>query len=129
MRLPASELDWANRSEPMADLGGIGLIHVEEVRHHRLHDWLASVIRRHRYEAAKNLERPTVPVFGDVVKGGEAGVDESAQVLTDRLAAFPVSDAEIAPGIFDEASRNLYRTFCRRFPSRKPRAILERLFL
>ena len=51
----ASETDRANRSEPMADLGGISLIHVEEVRHHRLHHRLAGVIRRHRYEATENL--------------------------------------------------------------------------
>jgi len=53
MRLPASELD---RAKPIRTNGGSWwdrLIHVEEVRHHRLHDWLASVIRRHRYEAAK----------------------------------------------------------------------------
>ncbi len=95
----------------MADLGGIGLIHVEEVRHHRLHDRLAGVIRRHRYDAAENLERPTVPVFGDVVKGGETRVDESAQVLTDRLPAFPIGYAEVALSILDEA----VKTFAERF--------------
>ena len=52
----APELDRSNRSGPVADLGGIGLIHIEEVRHHRLHDRLAGVIRRHRYEAVENLE-------------------------------------------------------------------------
>jgi hypothetical protein len=107
----ALKRDGANRSEPLADLGGIGLIHVEEVRHYRLQDRLAGVIRRHRYGAAENLERPAVPVFADVVKGGEPGVDESAQVLTDRLPAFPIGYAQVARGMLDEA----VKTFAERF--------------
>lgn len=59
--------------------------------------------RRHRYDSAENLEPPTVPVFADVVKGSEPRVDESAQVLTDCLSAFPIGFAEVARGILDEA--------------------------
>jgi hypothetical protein len=59
----ASELDPANRFEPVSDLREIGLVHVEEVRHHGLHYRLAGVVRRHRYDPMENLERPSAPVL------------------------------------------------------------------
>jgi hypothetical protein len=60
---------------PTADFGGIGLVHVKEVGHHRPDYSLAAVVRRHGDNASKDLDRAAVPIFGDVVKGAETCVD------------------------------------------------------
>ena len=56
----ASELDGADRTKPPADLAGVFLVHVEKVRHHRLHYWFAFVIRGHPDRTAKYLQRASV---------------------------------------------------------------------
>ena len=102
-RIIALKRDRAHRSNPAADLGGICLVHIEEMRHHRLHDLFAAVIRCHGDNAAKDLDQSAVPVFGHVVKCGEPRIDEGPQILTDRLASIPFRDTEATPGILHKA--------------------------
>ena len=102
-----SEGDRADRADPAANLGVVGIVHVEEVRHHRLHRRLAAIIRRHRDDAAEHLERSAIQVLHNIVPRGEAGIDEGAQVLPDRLASVPVGDTEIADGVVGEAVETL----------------------
>src|ERR1700676_3460103 len=99
----ASELNRSHRSNPMTNLGGIFLVHVEEVRHHRFDDRLAAIIRLHGDDAAEDLKLPAVPVFEDVVMGCETRIDEGAQILADGLASVPISNAEVTDGILGKA--------------------------
>ncbi len=94
--------DRPDRPDPAADLGGIRFIHVEEMGHHRPHDLLAVVVRRHCHDAAKDLQRSAIPVFGYVMECGEAGINERAQIVPDGFASVPVGDTEIARRVFDE---------------------------
>ena len=71
--------------------------------HGRPHGGLALVVRRHRDDAAKDFERATIPVFDYIVMSGEAGIDERAQILADRLAPVPIGNAEVTDGILREA--------------------------
>src|SRR6516225_7296795 len=41
----ASELDGTDRTKPPTDLAGVSLVHVEKVRHHRLHYGFTFVVR------------------------------------------------------------------------------------
>src|ERR1700734_3019116 len=81
----------AHRPNPTADFGGIGLVHVKEVGHHRPDHPLAAVVRRHGDNASKDLDRAAVPIFGDVVKGGETRVDEGPEIL--RITSRPFHSA------------------------------------
>src|SRR5882757_9172883 len=94
--------DRAYRADPAADLGWIGFVHVEKMRHGRLLRRHARIIERHCHGAVKNLERWAVPVFDHLMIGGESRVYEGTQVLTDRLAPVPIGNAEIAHGILRE---------------------------
>lgn len=93
----------AHRPNPTADFAGIGLVHVKEVGHHRPYDSLAAVVRRHGDNASEDLDRPAVPIFGHLVKGGETRVDEGPEVLTDHFASVPFRDAKTARGILHKA--------------------------
>jgi hypothetical protein len=101
--LHASELNRSHRSDPVTNFGGILLVHVEEVRHHRFHDRLTAVIRLHGDDAAEDLEPAAVPVFEDVVMGCETRIDEGAQVLADGLASMPIGNTEVTDGIFGKS--------------------------
>src|ERR1700722_16608187 len=101
--LEASELNRPHGSNPVTNLGGILLVHVEEVRHHRFHDRLATVIRFHGNDAAEDLKRPTVPIFKDVMMRRETGIDEGAQILSDGLASMPVSNTEVTDSVLGKA--------------------------
>src|ERR1700691_2402856 len=79
------------------------LVHVEEMRHHRLDDGLAAVIRLHCHDAAKDFERPTIPIFENIVMCCESGIDESAQILADGLTTMPIRDTEVADRILGKA--------------------------
>ena len=63
---------------PMADLGRIGFVHIEEMRHGGMRWRFALVIRCHRHDTAKYLEGSAIPVFKDVVVSCEPSVDEFA---------------------------------------------------
>src|SRR5258708_6309842 len=93
----------AYRSIPVADLGGVGLVHIEEVGHGRSRNRLALVIRCHRDDTTKDLERAAIPVFKHVVMGGEPRVNKRAQVLPDGIAPVPVSNAKVADGVLRKA--------------------------
>jgi len=73
------------------------------MRHDRPHERFALVVRRHRNNAAKDFERPAVPVFNDIVLGSETGVDERAQIPADLLAAIPFCNTGPAYSIFSKA--------------------------
>jgi helix-turn-helix protein len=46
----------------MADFREVLLVHIEKMRHHRLHRRLGIVVGRHGDDAAKDLERAAVPI-------------------------------------------------------------------
>ena len=64
---------------------------------------MRGVVRPHSDDAAEDLEGAAVPVFRDVVVGGEASIDEGAEVFTDDVTAVPLGDAEAAGCVFREA--------------------------
>src|SRR5260221_2040460 len=97
------ELDGADRAEPPTDLAWVLVIHVEEVRHHRLYDRFVFVIRRHLNRTAKDLQRATVPVLDDIVQGGKARIDEGPEILANLLAPVPIRNAKIASRVFGKA--------------------------
>jgi hypothetical protein len=76
------------------------------MRHHWLHNGLAAVIGCHSHNAAKDLERSAIPVLSDIVKRGKPRVDKGSQILTYCLAAVPLSHAEAAGCILDEAVKS-----------------------
>lgn len=61
-----------------------------------------AVVRCHVDDAAKNLQEARIPELSDVMKGGEARIDESFQVCTNCLTALPVRYAQVAHGILGE---------------------------
>jgi hypothetical protein len=107
----ALERDRAHRTDPGADLGGIGLVHVEEVGHDRPDYCLAPVVRSHSDNATEDLNRPTVPILGHVVKSGEAGIDEDSQIFADDFAPIPLRNAKPARGILHQAVKTLAKGF------------------
>src|SRR5215472_1653228 len=109
--ITASELDGADGAIPPADLAGFVLVHVEKVCHHRLQHWFASVIRSHRNRTAKYLQRPSIPVFDDIVPGGKAGINEGTQILTNLLASMPIRDAKVAGCVLGETVETLPECF------------------
>src|SRR5215469_3881339 len=107
----ASELEGADRTNPPADLAGVFLVHVEKVRHHRLHYRFAFVMRGHRNRTAKYLQRASVPVFDNLVQGGKAGIDEGTQILANLLASVPIRDAKVASSVLGKAVEALAECF------------------
>jgi Protein of unknown function (DUF3626) len=86
-RTTSRKCRWTDSSNPSTNLGRIFLVHVKEMGHRGPHSRFALVIRNHRHDAAEYLERAAVPVFDDIVMGGKAGVDERAQILSNRLSS------------------------------------------
>src|ERR1700722_7353942 len=82
--------DGADSSDPAADLGWIGWVHVEEVGHRRFPGRDAGIIERHSDLAMEDLELRAIPVFDHFVKRGESGVDKGAQIRTDRFPSLPI---------------------------------------
>ena len=87
----------------MLHLGWLVRIHVEEVCHGRLHNALGLIIWCHPHRAPEDLQKATVPIFLDVMQGGEAGINEGFQVVADGIAPMPVSNPEVAGRILSEA--------------------------
>jgi len=69
----------------------------------------AAVVGLHRDDAAEDLDRSSVPVFGDVVVCCEPCVDEGAQVFTNRFASIPFGDTEAACRILYKAVKTLQK--------------------
>lgn len=97
------ELDGADRSYPATNLGWIWLVHVEEVCHDGFYRGFATVVGLHRDDAAKDLDRSSIPVFDNVVLCCEPCVDECPEVFTDRFTSIPFSDTEATCRILREA--------------------------
>jgi hypothetical protein len=74
-------------------IGGICLVHIEEMRHCGPHVRHAEVIKRHLDLAVEDLQQRAVPQFDDVVMCGKALIDEVAQILTNQLASMPIGNA------------------------------------
>ena len=106
-----SEFGRAHRSKPFADLRGIGLIHIEEVSHHRLNRLSVRVIELHRDDAAKDLEQSAIPIFNHIVVGGESLIDKGAQALANLLASVPFRNAEATLSILREAIETFTESF------------------
>jgi hypothetical protein len=98
------------------------------VGHHRSYDSLAAVVWRHGDNASENLDRPAVPIFGHVVKGGETRIDEGPEVLTDHFASVPFRDAKPARGILRKAIKTLAKGLIVDFLPKSPQP-LRRLLL
>ena len=67
-----------------------------------MYDW-TTILGRHGDGASEHRQAAAVPIFLQFVKRGEACVDESRQIGTDRFAAVSVGNAEIADRVLDEA--------------------------
>src|SRR5689334_6661104 len=100
--MSASERNRADRSEPGANLAGIGLVHVEKVRHNRPDRGSAAIVGRHRDDAAEYLQQTAIPILDNLMVSGEARINEGAKVRPDRLTSVPVGHAKIADGIIGE---------------------------
>ncbi len=79
--------------------------------HYRPHSALATIVRCHGDNAAKDLDQSSVPIFGHVVKGGEPRIDEGPQILADHLASVPLRDTEASRGILRKAVKPLAEGF------------------
>jgi hypothetical protein len=88
------ELNRSDRAKPVSNLRRISLIHVEEVRHHRLHDRFAFVVGRHGNGTAEHFEQSAIPILNDIVLGSEAGIDEGAKFLANLLTSVPLRTKE-----------------------------------
>ena len=89
MRHRASGLTERNRphcTDPTAHLGVVLLIHVKEMGHRGMHRRPRLVVGRHIHDAAEHFQEAGIPVFGDVMQRGEAGIDEGLQIGADRFA-------------------------------------------
>jgi len=84
---------------------------VKKVRHDGPDYRLASVIGRHRHDAAKDLDRASVPEFGHIVQRCKSRIDEGPQVPADCLAPVPLCHAEAADGVFREAVKTAPKGF------------------
>jgi hypothetical protein len=81
------------------------------VGHHRPDSSLAPVVRGHGDNAAEDLDRPAVPIFGHVVKGGETRIDEGPQIFADDFASIPFRNTKTARGILHKAVNTLTKGF------------------
>ena len=73
------------------------------VAHDRMHDELGGIVWRHRNTAAKHLDFTAVPKLFDGMKRAKAGINEVAQVLSNRFASVPIADAKVSDRIFGVA--------------------------
>jgi hypothetical protein len=117
------ELHRPYRTNPAANLGPIGLVHVEEMCHDGLHNRLGVVIWLHGHNATKDLDRSAIPVFDDIVVRGKPRVDERAKVFTDRLTSIPFGDAKATRRVLYKAIKTFAEgLFIDLFPkSQQPR--------
>src|SRR5215467_9568919 len=98
-----TERNRSHCANPATHLGVVLLSHVKKMGHRGMQRWTRPVVWRHIHDAAEHFQETAIPVFGNVMQRGEAGVDEGLQIGADRFATLPIRNAEIADSILREA--------------------------